>query len=301
MAKLFGENERRICSLFKKGEEIYFRNKTYIVLFAGKPTTEDGEPKTDIFIRTLEKDSINNFFDIKISYKQENADFIENKMTPERAEQILGKKWKSIIESSTNSIKDQFKIRPLIYTVKYNRTDKGAFTLGWKFELLRVKSGKLSGFMNLTYEQKVDVYAGKNLNIKKKNSYVLGNMILNSGIADFIFEESKHNKAVKAQDVIDNMLSIEDYLKIYPNIYFACKALNYRSFKNKYDGNRPLSVYVNWSIKNNKLSASIIFNNPLTIGGKSVYNNLMNVMNQLNISNTDDLNENNLDHSIPKI
>lgn len=48
------------------------------------------------------------------------------------------------------------------------------------------------------------------------------------------------------------MIPIKDYVKMHPDIYFACKALNYRTFAEKWDGNRPLSVQVNWSAEQNK-------------------------------------------------
>ena len=53
--------------------------------------------------------------EIKISYKKENADFIENKMSAERAEQLFGEDWIDIIEHSTTAIQDKFYERMLIY------------------------------------------------------------------------------------------------------------------------------------------------------------------------------------------
>lgn len=52
-------------------------NKKYKVIFSGKSACNRGEPKTDIYI--LAK-SEHDKTKIKISYKKENADLIENKM-----------------------------------------------------------------------------------------------------------------------------------------------------------------------------------------------------------------------------
>ena len=80
---------------------------------------------------------------------------------------------------------------------------------------------------------------------------------------------------------------------MYPDIYFACKALNYRTFAKKWDGNRPLSVQVNWSAKQNKLIPELVFDHPLIVKGNEVANRLVHYMKMLNIKNTDDINEDN--------
>lgn len=48
------------------------------------------------------------------------------------------------------------------------------------------------------------------------------------------------------------MIPIDEYIKAHSDIYFACKTLNYRTFKQKYDGDRPLSVQVDWEVKEGK-------------------------------------------------
>ena len=178
----FGDAERRILSFMVEGTEFNFENKKFVVEISGKPTCHKGEPKTDIYV--LAK-SASDKKEIKISYKKENADFIENKMSAERAEQLFGKKWAKIIEDSTTSIMDKFEERMLIYKNKFKRTEKGAITLGWKFELLNKSSGDLSGKMKLTEEQVIDVYAGSNLAEDKRNAMVNGKVIKDSGVANY--------------------------------------------------------------------------------------------------------------------
>lgn len=283
----FGDAERRILAFMTEGTKFVFREKEYKVVLSGKPTCHKDEPKTDIYILAKsETDKV----EIKISYKKENADFIENKMSAERAEQLFGTEWKEIIEQSTTAISDKFEERMLIYKNKFKRTEKGAITLGWKFELLNKNSGELSGKMLLTEEQVIDVYAGSNLSNDKKNAKVCGQVIENSGVANYILmDEDVHS----AQNVIDKMIPIKEYVKIHPDIYFACKALNYRTFAEKWDGDRPLSVQVFWDAKENKLVPKLVYDKPLMVKGNEVAGRLLQYMKLLNIKTTDDIDDDN--------
>lgn len=67
-------------------------------------------------------------------------------------------------------------------------------------------------------------------------------------------------------------------------IFFACKALNYRCSKDKWDGNRPLAVYVNWTLHNNKLKGELVYESPLSIRGDIVGENIKNLLSKLNIN-----------------
>ena len=283
----FGEVERKICLMMTMGTRFSFQGKDYQVRISGKPTCSKGEPKTDIYILAESSDDI---AEIKISYKKENADFIENKISAERAEQLFGVDWKKLIEQSTMAIKEHFLERALIYKNAYRRTKKGAITLGWKFELSNKKGGDLSGKMFLSEEQIIDVYAGTNLSADKKNALVNGKIIVNSGVANYILvDEHIHN----AQDIVDKMIPIGDYVQMHPEIYFVCKALNYMSFTGKWDGNRPLSVQVKWNAIDGKLVPELIFDEPLVVRGNAMVERLSTYMHELNIQTTDDINEDN--------
>lgn len=284
----FGDAERRILSFMAEGTEFAFQGKDYKIILSGKPTCHKGEPKTDIYILA---EAGSDKTEIKISYKKENADFIENKMSEERAEQLFGDDWENIIEQSTTAISDRFEERILIYKNKFKRTEKGAITLGWKFELLNKNSGELSGKMLLTEEQVIDVYAGSNLADDKRNAMLAGRVIENSGIANYILMDEKVHSA---QDVIDKMIPITEYVKIHPDIYFACKALNYRTYAEKWDGDRPLSVQVFWSVKENKLVPELVYDRPLTVKGNEVAERLLQYMRKIHIKTTDDINDSNV-------
>ena len=70
----FGDAERRILAFMAEGTEFVFQEKNYKIILSGKPTCHKGEPKTDIYILA---ESASDKVEIKISYKKENADFIE--------------------------------------------------------------------------------------------------------------------------------------------------------------------------------------------------------------------------------
>lgn len=290
MAKTFGNAERQILNLFNRGTSFNYEGKNYTVVLSGKPTCGKGEPKTDIYI--VAEDSFQSTKEFKISFKKENADFLENKTNSERAAQLFGDDWMAVISQATKALQQKFNSRKLIYKSKHGRTDEGAITLGWKFELLNVRSGELSGDMLLSREQVIDVYAGTNLTGDKRDSSVDGKLIRNSGLANFILFESIPISTV--QDAIDALISIDDYVDQNPRIYFACKALNYRTFRQKYDGNRPLAVYVDWFATNGKLDCKLCFDSPLIRGGDYAYCRLKSALDILKIKNTDGLNSRNV-------
>lgn len=285
----FGAIEHRMLSYFKRGAELYYKGSRFMIEEAGKPTCSFGEPKTDIYVLLSNGHQKQ---EVKISYKKENADFLENKTNSQRAEQLFGSEWRKIIIDSTSAISDRFTERVLVYKDALGRTEKGAITLGWKFELLNKPAGSLSGRMNLSLQQVHDVYAGTNLSLDKRNAMVNGRVIRDSGVAGYILMT---DKVGSVQEIIERMVPIEEYIQAYPNIYFACKALNYRTFEQKYDGNRPLAVQVDWKVKNGKLTYDLIFNRPLELNGTEMAKRLLACMRKLSIRTTDDIGEDNSD------
>lgn len=292
---LFSYSEQHILNLFKPGNSFVYQNELFQVLVSGKPTCSKGEPKTDIYIKARE------FYggatrEFKISYKQKNADFLENKISEERARQLFGADWSNIIRKAILPLKNKFLKHPLIYKKSIRRTEEGSITLGWKFELVNKKSGDLSGELSLDSRQIRDVYAGTNLDAGKRNAYVNNRIIFNSGVANyFLFKDIESVES--AQDVMDAITPIDEYVRSNPKIYFACKALNYRT-KNvdalgrlnpKYDGDRPLSVCVYWTIEDGALYADLIFDEPLVYTGDAAYAQLRSALRKLGATNTDDL------------
>lgn len=291
MAKDFGENEHRILSYFDEGTRFIMGNREYAVVLSGKPTCYSGEPKTDIYILAESLDGHQK--EIKISFKQANADFLENKTNAARAEQLFGYSWQSIITDSTQQISDKFYKRPLIYKNSFGRTQAGSITLGWKFEILNVESGALSSSLALSFSQLVDVYSGINLSADKRNASVHGHSITDCGVANYIVFEDKYLSS--AQDVINSLISVENYVQSNSGVYFACKALNYRTYVKKYDGNRPLAVMVRWFVRNGKLAYNLVFDKPLLHGGDDAFDALSTALNQIGAQTVNDLDEDNVE------
>lgn len=298
----FSETERNIISIARTDNNFTYKGVLYTIDKVDKPSCSSGEPKTDVYISV--KDNDNNVKEFKISIKQSNADFLENKMSDERAKQLFGDNWKNLIISMTTDLRNEFENKKLIFKERYKKTEKGVFTLGWKFELLNKCGGELS--KELSSDLLYETYTGNSLNEDKKNAIVNGIRVNNSGIANFILEVDTERPFNNIQDVINNLKTVEEYISTNNRVFFACKALNLRTKANgqngtfKFDGDRPLSVYVDWSVNpNNKLVGNLNFNNPLITRGNSVAENLRNCFNKLNIVSTDDItNVNLIDYSI---
>lgn len=280
----FINSEHYVEKLFPVGTTFYFEGKEYKVSLCGKPRPSQGESKTDVYIKGIAPDG--EVRELKISVKQKNADFLENKMSLGRACEIFGKDASDIIRRCLLSIQDRFIDDCLVYFEEKGKTGARTMKLGWKFELLNKLSGEKSGILELTEEQKNDVFAGINLSVDKKNSRVNGQIINDSGVANYILNIDDDNMT---QDTcLRNLQPIEEYVKSQ-TIYFACKALNYRFDKNKWDGPRPLSVYVDWFVDNGKLDAHLIFDCPLEHEGNEVGKKLKGILKELKIKKFDDL------------
>lgn len=285
MSKTFSQTEVDILAKFKPGTNFIFKQTAYTVLISGKPRPSKGECKTDLYILAENKDKIT--VEIKISIKQHNADFLENKIRLERAIQIFGDDVQNSIEKSILTVKQAFLEEFLVTFINYKTTEAKTLKIGWRFELVNKESGGKSGLLQLTNDQKLNVYSGTNLTLDKKDSKVNGLEVVNSGIANYILE-LEDGKTYTSQTIINKLVDINDFI-VDKNIYFACKAVNYRVSSTKvkkWEGNRALAVCVNWSIKKNQLLAEITFNNPLDIKANEIGNNIKELLQNLKIDNT---------------
>lgn len=276
----FSDTEKKICELFTRGTSFVYDGVKYTVSANSvKPTISRGECKTDVYIPTT--------FDggemvFKVSVKQTNADFLENKINYQRAKEILGSDVNQILIKAIGGLKDKFNHTKLVYFDAGNHTEAKSIKLGWKFELLNVMSGNLSGKIDLTKEQKIDVYSCSNLPKEKKDASVGNSIVTDSGVANYIMVVNP-NVQLTVDYCIQQMQKIEDYVN-GKEIYFACKALNYRATVNKWDGPRPLAVYVDWNIADGKLHGKIVFNQPLQKNGDEVGEKLKSLLKTLKIN-----------------
>ena len=276
----FSDTERQIISLFRPGTKFTFEGKECTVIECKKPRPSSGECKTDVYLRVNKSDGER---EIKISIKQANADFLENKMKYERAKEIFGDSTDEILTKSIASIKPQFESQYLVLFQDYKRTEAKTIKLGWKFELVNKPGGDLSGELQLTHEQLMDVYSGTNLPDSKRNASVGGRIVANSGVANYVLFVDQDSDYT-LDECIRGLETVSDYVSTHNKIYFACKALNYRSSKSKWDGDRPLSVFVDWSLENGKLKGVLNLNEPLKHKGNEIGNRITSLLQQLGIS-----------------
>jgi len=276
----FIDTEKKICELFTQGTVFDYNGVRYTVSSsAAKPTTKKGECKTDVYIPTTFDGGEKVF---KVSVKQTNADFLENKVTYQRAKEILGSDVDKILIKAIGGLKDKFNHTKLVYFDAGDHTKAKSIKLGWKFELLNVLSGNLSGKIDLTKEQKIDVYSGSNLPKEKKDASVGNSIVKESGVANYIMVVNP-NVQWTVDYCIQQMQKIEDYVN-GKEIYFACKALNYRATVNKWDGPRSLAVYVDWNIIDGKLHGKLIFDQPLQKKGDELGEKLKSLLRTLKIN-----------------
>lgn len=267
MSKNYAYLENKVISLFKENEIIKYKDKNLLVLSSGKPRTrKGGEPKTDCYIK-LEDTHTKEILEYKISCKlQSSNEFQENKIKAERAKEIFGPNWESIISTTSKKIDHIFKEQSLNNPNGYKRNKNGHIVLGWKLEIA-TKQRILSSKLNLSKEKIRDyIYKGINQEEEKRDAFINENKIKNSGIANYILiTEIKDINT--AEDVLNNIILIDNY-KIEPH-YLIFTANTYNIQNNKTDGNRPLAVRIEWEIRENELYPNIKYNSPLTEPSKS--------------------------------
>jgi len=291
------QSEREIRDLFRINDVVNLKGIDHKILRCDKPIVNGGrgEPKTDAYI-LLENIHNKKTCELKLTIKKANADFLENKIRAERAEVIFGPEWKERVSSYIESIKEKFLTREILYKEgQYN----GSITLGWRFEVVNKTNGDLSGKAKFSYEELLEIYSGPKLDDNKRNAKVGddNNPTLLSGVADYIVICTK-NHYKDAQKVINAMEPITKYIKNHQTVYFVCKALNYQTFKDKIEGDRSLSVYINWENRNGVLTPEFVFDNPLQKGGKEIRDKLKQTLSELHINTTNDINEMNLEQTI---
>lgn len=238
--------EHRLNALFDNTDKdlaFTYHGHRCRVLVAGKPTVKRGEPKTDAYVKALADDGT--IVELKISYKKENADFIENKVSAQRAQQLFGSNYRSILASALAPMRCQLAHRPLIYKRREGRIADGSITLGWRLDVINKQSG-LCVKAPLTRRQTHDIYSGANLEQTKRDALVHGEVIKNSGVANCMLIGMGGIET--PQDIINRLVNINEYIDEHPFVYLALKAVNYRSKQGKVDGNRPLVIPVHYGI-----------------------------------------------------
>jgi hypothetical protein len=274
--KNYGKLEQRVIDIFSSEKTFLFQGETYKVVKVAKPQPQkgSGEPKTDVYILGVTESD--KFKEIKLSLKLKSSnEFQENKVNAERAESFFGENYEGIIEETTRSIADRFEKQPLLYASGKHPTKPNSITLGWKLEIAS-KSRKLSAPIQLNAEQiRQFVYKGVNLPPEKKHAVVNGEVLENSGVADYILYAELEDLQ-NSKDVINHMALIDE-VEIEPT-YLIFTANNYRTKEDKSDGARPIAVRVDWYIEDNKLAHRIQYDKPLAYRGKDLVPGLKEIL-----------------------
>lgn len=259
----------------------------YETVCSGKPSSNGGEPKTDVYIKARALDSKHDDIELKLSCKKDNARFLENKITAERAKEILGDDYADDIRKSCETLLPLLSEREKVTTEKKGRVEPG-LTLGWRADILLGKSGKLSTPLNMTDEELLEVYSGGSLPKSKRDATVNGEVIPSSGVANQYYQSS--DAPDSPQSVIDRLVPLDKYIKEKkPEVYLALKAVNYRIDKNKYE-KRPLAVSVKYDADDNgMLRSHIDMSNPLQTSSIESFEAAKSLLNELDVGSSADL------------
>lgn len=259
----YAKVEESVIEVFKPGTQVVHDNRVLTVIGAGKPRPSQGrqgESKTDVFIATVGEDgSPVNF---KISVKKSNAQFLENKMSAERFDAIVGDDQvarQAIIEAA----RQRFGNKTLSAQHKEVKSPNGetdvetTYLLGYRADLMNTGSSTYIPW-NPSKEQLLEIYAGTKQQEPKRNAVVNGlngnKPIPDSGVASHILVGDRFDSA---QQVIDTMIPLDQYVEDHPQVWFALKGVNYRVKRDKWDADRPLIFSVNWEKGESGLSGKV--------------------------------------------
>ena len=283
MVKDFSESEKKLREIISNSKSFTFEGEVFIPELVTKPVIEGGggETKTDVYIKA-KKISDNSISEIKISYKQKNFSFLENKIRKERAEAIYGKSWLQVVSQQIEQIKERFAHQPLVYFEKSGNTRKGSIKLGWRYEM--ESYGKRTLGVPIEHDIAKQVLQNKNAIKKYADGICNGKIIPGSGMPDYFLTENIL-QIKNTDDIFQNLVSAKDMIN-KSKITAAFLAQNYDPFMDKQHGGtrRHLAVYVDWTAKNNRLSANLVFDEPLLRNSNQQYDKLLIALEKLGIS-----------------
>lgn len=264
--KDYSELEAHIIQLFLQDPSFRFEGTPYRVLLAGKPRPRGhGECKTDVYV-LLQDQNRGLTREVKISVKTEGKqEFQENKITAERAAALWGPQWQAVVSMVSLALKDRFERQDLLYPHGYQHTKPNSITLGWKLEMAN-KPRELGAPLPLSDREIRDyIYKGTNQPEAKRNACLDGNVIPDSGVAEYLLVSSVF-RLHSAADVLTQMQPI-DTVTLDP-MYLIFTANNYRTDANKSevekaDGRRPLAVWIEWTCVQGKLHHCFHYDQPL--------------------------------------
>lgn len=270
-AKYF-QKENSVLSLFKAGEIVEMGGRSFLIKEADKPFAQEnkGEPKTDIYVR-LEDRMSGEIKEVKISYKSANYQFLENKMNKDRFEAIFNEEERKAIQALlplNERVDREFELDESDLLNEETR-----MTLGYRLDIMAADA---AGYMPIPVSEETmeEILSGAKLEDKKRNGIINGNIVENSGVAEYILVGDEFKTA---EEALSQMIPISEYVKDPATriIGLAPKAVNFIPHRAKdfggdkpspWDGNRPLAISINWTRRNGKFigkpdTSSPIFKN----------------------------------------
>lgn len=278
----YQETEELVKQSFKAGEKFSYENQEYIIELSGKPRPTKGECKTDLYVLAKNNDEEKKEF--KFSIKKDNYEFLENKISSETAEEIFGPDFKKIISDLSTKLSTKFNE---LKKVKYDDKKKvKSLIMGWKLELFKNTRGTLSTDLELEIDQLRPILTGEGRSLDKIDCSVNGEIIKNSGVANLMMVLPGDSQTLSKKNIeyfLSKVKTIDNYLgEITINARFT--ALTFFTSKTgigkllgKWDGDRPLAVWIDWSLKEDKLESEVIINKPFK-SANEIGNNLRNLL-----------------------
>lgn len=323
-------HEQKILDVLNNDPVVTFGDQQFELLFADKPIVPygGGECKTDIYALYANLDDPKDCREIKISAKKSNAEFFDNKLKMEKAEAIIGMNWYMLVEDAAQIVFAECP-PPLIYLSKTGRVQAASMTLGWRLDLVNKPSTRTFPMID-DYDGKLIVVSGKDsthhfyltqdqvnpiLKIRPSTrEYILeedvsyyieeafelkegelteekkqeGICVLEAGIADYVLDGL--DNPTSAQQIIDNLVTVEEYAANMGTIYAAFRAVNERLISGKHERSRWLAVQVQWYINEyGELTGDLIFDRPLEYNSNDISAELNTILYDNNILSETDL------------
>jgi hypothetical protein len=243
---IYAQTEEHVADLFdptKHAEpvSIQFKGDTWTAVLSAKPVAiGGGEGKSDVYI--VLQNEAGEREEVKISIKQSNADYIENKLSMRRAQEIFGDDFKTVMKPYLDIIADKAEEH-------HDPVTEEHITLGLRIDIENKGLRKMCTEMtDISRDAKIEIYAGNRLTEKKLHSKVNGEVIENSGAANYILHGDMPD-FTSAQVIVDKMVHIEDYVDDpnSPKLYMSAGAVNFRK-EGKFDSARPLGVRMRYTV-----------------------------------------------------
>lgn len=243
-------DERNVLDLFKSGAEFLLQGEKYISTGSFKPrvVSGGGEPKTDVFVYA-KNISTGEKHQIKISYKKNNSDFLENKLSADRAEALLGENFRALLKESFIGMNFDSKV--------LHSVDKTNYVLGYRVDIMN-KPGRNYYRVALPDSKIRAIYSGSDSSLNKTDCMVGNRVVSDSGVANFMLVGDSF---ANVQAAADCMVTMDDYITNHNEVFIAFKAVSFRTersgVKREWDGDRPLAFHVNWSYENGELAGAV--------------------------------------------